>query len=115
MSDSPRFLLDENVPKSVKRLLESRGFQAEYAGKGVKNSQLIAISKERTSVLISRDSDFLNTSLYPPKEYHGIVVFQIHPPKAEKLVRALSLLLEEVKDFRGKLFVLEEDGFEEAG
>lgn len=107
MSNSPkpvpdRFLLDENIPRSVKHLLESKGFSAEYEEKGAKNSELLFMARRTGSVLVSRDKDFLETSLFPPKEYLGIIVFRIHPPTAEKLV----------KEFKGKLFVVEEEGFE---
>ena len=107
-----RFLLDENIPRSVKRFLESKGFSAEYKEKGVKNSELLSIARKTGSVLVSRDKDFLETSLFPPKEYTGIIVFRIHPPKPEKLVRALSLLLSQAKEFNGKLFVVNEEGYE---
>lgn len=112
MLDSPKFLLDENIPKSVKRWLESNGFPAEYAPRGVVNSKAFSLAKERESVIASRDTDFLNTGLFPPKESFGIVVFVIHPPRPEKLVKALSSLLAEVKELKGKLFVVDEEGFE---
>ncbi len=107
-----RFLLDENIPRSVRRLLESQGFSAKYDEKGSKNSKLLSIAKQAGMGLISRDKDFLKTSLFPPKEYSGIIVFRIHPPTAEKLVKALSLLLADVKEFKGRLFVVREEGFE---
>jgi len=81
--------------------------------KGIKNSAVILLAKEKKSILITRDSDFLNTVLYPPEEFFGIIVFQIHPPKPEKLVKALSMLLKKVEKFRGKLFVVGESGFRE--
>jgi len=112
-SQSLRFLLDENIPKSVKRFLESKGLFAEYVPKGIKNSAVILLAKDKKSVLITRDSDFMNTVLYPPKEFFGIIVFQIHPPKSEKLVKALSMLLKKVDKFEGKLFVVGEFGFKE--
>src|SRR3989344_6830147 len=111
MSDS-KFLLDENIPKSVRKLLRSEGFKAEYTPKGISNGRLASLAIKEESVIVSRDSDFLNTSLFPPKEYPGIIVFVIHPPKAEKLTSSLSSLLSEVSEFRGKLFTVEEDGFE---
>jgi hypothetical protein len=40
--------------------------------------------------------------MYPPKEYYGIVVFKIHLSKSQKL-------LENIKDFKGKLFIVKED------
>lgn len=111
MPNSPRFLLDENIPVEVKEFLRSRTLSAEYASKGIFNSKIASLAKERGAVLLSRDIDFLNTSLFPPREFSGIVVFRIHPPKAEKLVESLSLLLQEVKDFKAKVFVVKEDGF----
>ncbi|MBI2449245.1 DUF5615 family PIN-like protein [Candidatus Pacearchaeota archaeon] len=107
-----KFILDENIPKSIRTLLISRGFKAEYTSKGISNGRLASLANEEKTTIISRDSDFLNTSLFPPKEYSGIIVFVIHPPKAEKLVAALSLLLSEVNEFRGKLFSVTEGGFE---
>ena len=112
MSNFPRFLLDENVRIEVKEFLESKGFSAKYASKGISNGKLASLAKEKKIVLLSRDSDFLNTSLFPPKEFSGIVVFLIHPPTAEKLVKALSSLFAEAKEFKGKLFVVDEEGFE---
>ena len=115
MSNSLKFLLDENVPIEVKEFLESKGFSAEYAAKGINNGRLAAVAKAKKLVLLSRDRDFLKISLFPPKEYFGIAVFQIHPPKAEKLVSALSSLLAEVKEFKSKLFIVGEEGFEVVG
>ena len=108
MSSSLRFLLDENVPIEVKEFLESRGFQAEYTPKGAKNRKVALLAEEKKLVLFTRDTDFLNTDLFPPKEYFGIVVFRIHPPRPEKLIEGTASLLEEVKDFKGRLFVVGE-------
>ena len=106
------FLLDENIPKLVKRFLESEGYSVEYVPKGIKNSKLASLSLEKESVLVTRDNDFLDTILFPPKEFFGIIVFRIHPPRKEKLLKSLSLLLREVKEFKGKTFIVEEDEFE---
>ena len=112
MLNSPKFLLDENIPKAVKNFLESKGFSVRYADKGIANGKLASLSKETKSVLVSRDSDFLNRLLFPPKDFSGIMVFVIHPPRPKKLVLALSSLLSEVKSFKGKLFIVDEEGFE---
>lgn len=112
MSNFPKFLLDENIRIEIEEFLKSKGFSAEYAAKGVSNGRLALLAKEKSLVLVSRDSDFLNRSIFPPKEFSGIIVFVIHPPTVEKLVKALSSLLAEVKVFKGKLFVVDEEGFE---
>ena len=106
-----RFLLDENIPKSVMNFLKSKKISVEYVPKGAKNSKVAKIAKEKKFVLITRDSDFANTLLYSPEEFYGIVVFKIHPPKPESLVKALSNFIEEINDFKGKLFVIGKEGF----
>jgi len=93
-----KFLLDENIPISVKRFLESRGLSVKYEEKGVKNSELASIANKKACVLVGRNSDFLKTWVFPPK--------------AEKLVNASSLLFDEVKEFKGRLFVVRQEGFE---
>src|SRR4030042_1650757 len=99
MSNSLKFLLDENIPDSIRKLLVSNGYESRYAEKGIKNSKLMSLAKREKCVLVTRDSDFLNEVMYPPKESFGIIVFQIHPPKAEKLVKALLLLLKAKIEF----------------
>ncbi|WP_353739541.1 DUF5615 family PIN-like protein [Thermofilum sp.] len=85
-----KFLLDENVPRKVKEFLESVGYVAEYSTKGLKNSQLASIAISGKYVLVTRDSDFANTILYPPGQFNGIIVLRVHPPRAEKLIEGIS-------------------------
>lgn len=58
-----RFLLDENVPRSVMKFLEYGENHVEYVPKGTKNSKVIQIARERKAILITRDSDFTNGEL----------------------------------------------------
>ena len=44
MSDL-RFLLDENIPKSVMNFLKSKKILVEYVPKGIKNSRVAEITK----------------------------------------------------------------------
>ena len=110
MSDSQRFLLDENIPKSVGEFLKSRRFNAEYGPKGITNSELIALARNRETTLITRDEDFLNTSLYPPKEHKGIIVPVAHPPKADKLITLLERAINTINDYKEKTIVISESG-----
>jgi len=104
-----KFLLDENVPNLINKFLKSKGYSAECGPKGIRNSKVALLATNKKSVLLTRDKHFINSVLFPPKQFFGIVVFRIHPPKAEKLVKALSSLLDETKEFKGKLFVVKED------
>ena len=109
----PKFLLDENIRIEIKEFLKSKGFSAEYAAKGASDERLAAMAKGGKLALLTRDTDFLNSDMFQPKEYSGIIVLRIHPPTEEKLTSALSSLLAEVREFEGKLFVVWEEGYEQ--
>lgn len=68
-----KFLLDENIPKIIKRFLEDKEYIVEYTPKGIKNTELASLALEKEAVLLSRDKDFINTVLFPPKEFFGII------------------------------------------
>ena len=112
MSDTLKFLLDENIPKLLKNFLESKGHSAKYESKGIKNSRLASLALDKEGILLSRDRDFLNSVSFPPAQFSRIIVLISHPPKAEKLIKAMDLILSEVKEFTGKLFIADEEGFE---
>jgi len=67
MSGSQRFLLDKNIPKSVREFLKSRGFNAEYGPKEITNSELITLAKNREATLITRDEDLTHHFTRPKK------------------------------------------------
>lgn len=94
---SSKFLLDENVPMEVREFLNSKGFSAEYVPKGIVNSEGASLAREEKCALLTRDTDFLNSDMFPPNEFYGMVVFLIHPPKPERLVKATALLLERAR------------------
>ncbi len=71
---------------------------------------LARLAREQKTILVTRDSDFANTLTYPPRKFYGIVVLQIHPPRSELLIKALSNFLTKVNEFEGKLFLVEKAG-----
>jgi len=102
-----RFLLDENIPKLLKKFLKNKGFKAEYSEKALSNSKFAEEAKSKRAIILTRDRDFLK---FPAEEYAGIIVFLIHPPLAERLIKGLDKLLSKVKNFEGRCFeILEED------
>ena len=63
---SYRFLLDENIPRRIYRVLKERGYYVEYVPKGVDDETVINIARNRNLILITRDSDFADEITYPP-------------------------------------------------
>jgi len=50
--------------------------------------------------------------MFPPKQFYGIIVLNIHSPKAEKLIRVIESLLAKVKNYEGKLIIVKDGAFE---
>jgi predicted nuclease of predicted toxin-antitoxin system len=96
----------------VKNFLESKGYAAQYPPKGMKNRELASLALREGYILVTRDYDFANTISFPPKQFHGIIVLHIHPPKAEKLIREMESLLAKIKDFKGKLLIIKDGKIE---
>jgi len=107
-----KFLLDENAPHSVYRYLVAKGYTVEYVPRGAKNREVASLAKNKKLTLITRDSDFANPLLYPPREYHGIIVLRIHPPIPQKLVKTLDKALAMFGSFKGKTVIIYHDRIE---
>ncbi len=78
----------------------------------MKNRELASLALSKGYILLTRDYDFANTILFPPKQFHGIIVLHIHPPKAEKLIKEMESLLAKVKDYEGKLLIIKDGALE---
>ena len=88
---------------SVKSFLENKGFPVEYVPKGAEDDLVITLAKCKQAILLTRDSDFANKIMYPPKEYYGIVVFKIHLSKPDKIVNVLSKIARKYQRFQRKV------------
>jgi predicted nuclease of predicted toxin-antitoxin system len=78
----------------------------------MRNRDLASLALSKGYILVTRDHDFANTILYPPKQFHGIIVLHIHPPKAEKLVKGMERLLAKVEIYEGKLLIVKDEVIE---
>ncbi|MDP2600194.1 MAG: DUF5615 family PIN-like protein [Deltaproteobacteria bacterium] len=107
-----RVLIDENVHVKVISWLKEKGCDVLRVPSGTKNGNVIKLAQNESRVLMTNDTNFSNRFLYPPKQFHGIIILKIHPPKLENLLSALQKLLKEFPelDLRGKLVILEEEG-----
>jgi len=110
----PRFLIDEDLPRSLSILLQQNGLASEHVSdlgfRGASDSRIFALSRERRAVLVSRDVGFANVLQYPLGSHHGIVVVRF---PSEMPMRALVTTIVEwlatIQDpeFEGSLIILE--------
>ncbi len=97
MSD---FLVDASLPRATGDLLRQYGHQAtdvRDVGLGTASDQDIAdYARQHQLAVVSGDQDFGNVLLFPPANYHGLVV--IRPPDAAAVAGLLSLVEQFLND-----------------
>lgn len=76
------------------------------------DSLVIAKAQELDRILVSLNGDFSDIVTYPPKQYKGIISLQVknHPETIPRITELLMNLTEEIssmKDYTGKLFIIE--------
>lgn len=95
-----RFLVDENLPRSLAMDLQNLGYTAEHVYDiqmgGAKDPVVYAYAQSQHAILITGDKDFSNILAYAPP-HAGIVVVEISdslPPDARKraILRELAAL-----------------------
>ena len=74
-----KFLVDENIPRPLKRLIEEHGHEVVSSPKGTPDSIIFERSNKEKLVLISFDTDFLDTAAFPLAKTPGRIVLRIFP------------------------------------
>lgn len=76
-----RFLIDADLPRSAKPLLESFGHEAidvrDVGLRRAKDPVIARYAQEHHACLLTGDFDFADIRNYPPESYDGIVVLQL--------------------------------------
>ena len=109
-----KFLLDENVHRGLFSFLIKLGHDVKLSPKGFANGQVFGLAIEEKRILISRDGDFLNTSIYSSSKHSGIFLIRIAPGDLETQKKSISDLLKkfpEVDNFKGKAVILFPENF----
>ena len=107
-----KFLADEDVDARLIKSLSSKGIDIKYTEKGVRNSKLYSVACEESRAILTRDKDFLKTSLFQPSKLPAIVVMRVHPPAWSMLEPLVMQFLEKFSDdMKGKTWMITEEGF----
>lgn len=109
-----RFLIDEDLPRSLSALLRQSGHERDHLidlqFRGASDAVVFKLAQERRAVLVSHDLGFANTLRYPLGTHLGLVVarypsaMRIHALVTE-IVESLTTLGE--SEFEGALIILE--------
>lgn len=115
-----RFLIDEDSPKGLARLLQSHGHDAIHvvdAGlSGYKDPQIAVWAKEQGRIIITRDLGFGNLLKFPLGTLPGVVLLRVSEEcLASEIIdlvaRFLPIIEQDELQLQGALVVLEPSQF----
>src|SRR3989338_49314 len=106
------FLLDHCTWKETENILKDEGFSCttlrELGKNEAANGEVIALANSRKAILVTRDRDFANLTLYPMGNHQGIIFLQITPQSIEKVHKVLLETLRTIpaEHIKGNLLVI---------
>ena len=108
-----RFLSDENFRRDVVKFLEHQGHDVKIVPANSSDKMVAALAKKEKRAILTNDADFSMSLQFSPRDYYGILVFRIHPPRFEKFKVAIEnfLALYNFQFIKGKTFIIEETSF----
>jgi predicted nuclease of predicted toxin-antitoxin system len=110
-----RFLIDADLPRSTKGLLESYGHEAldvrDIGLRHAKDMEIAQHARANGHCLISGDWGFSDIRVFPPEQYGGIVVLGVPDgataPQILNVIRALLDREDIVLKLPGRLAIVE--------
>ncbi|MFX1532529.1 MAG: DUF5615 family PIN-like protein [Promethearchaeota archaeon] len=87
------FLLDENVPLSIKDLIHELGFDVftlhDFDMLGIQNEEVAKLALKEKAIIITLDSDFLKLNKNLQKKSR-VIYINIHPRDPKKIKELLN-------------------------
>jgi len=88
-----KFLLDENVPISIKDVIHELGFDVftlhDFNMLGIQNGEVAKLALKEKAIIITLDSDFLQLNKSLQKKSR-VVYIKIHPRDPKKIREILN-------------------------
>ncbi|WP_247219274.1 DUF5615 family PIN-like protein [Synechococcus sp. C9] len=113
-----KFLVDEDCPLSLARLLIDKGHSAIYVKisglSGLKDRDLFISAQKEQCIIISRDLGWANILTYPPNTHCGLVILRMpFRAVATEIYLALEQFLDQVdvSEILGAIVIIEPNKF----
>ena len=110
-----KFLLDENVSRTLSRGLNGSGFSAvsvfEVNLASASDEEIIAFAGKRKFIIITHDKDFGNLIRFPVQHHYGVILLRFHNQRPQNVLTHLLDFLKKHKSLKSRLVILREDGF----
>jgi len=109
-----KLILDADIPCSFLSQLKDKGYDvidARNLSKApLRDEEIFQLASKEKRILITRDLDFSNILIYPPKNSSGIIVLRTHLlPKEEIFKILLKALQTPPEQLQGTLIIAQKD------
>ncbi len=88
-----RFLIDENLPRSLTELFHQYGHEAVHVRdiglQGASDTVIANYAKAHNYCLVTADLGFADIRSYPPQDYAGILVIRVPPTAGRSTILQL--------------------------
>ena len=105
-----RFIIDENVPTKLIRILRKKGLDTARVRLGSGDWEIARRAKKEDRILVTQDKDFIGSSMYPIAGI-DIIFLQVQPSTEDLIIEAFDRLLKDIPEekFKG-LVILKNNG-----
>lgn len=110
-----KLLLDENVHHGLVPFLAKLGHKVRLSPKGIVNGEVFKLAIKEKRILVTRDDDFLNSSIFPSAKHFGIWLLRVPARDLEGQKRSILELLDQMdgaQEFKGRAVILFPEEFE---
>ena len=90
-----KFLVDEDVPVRLLRMLRAAGHDAQRVVPATSDRDIATLAQREGRILVTLDWDFTDPLAYPPADL-TIIHIRIHPPTSQDICDAFQKLLNRV-------------------
>jgi len=109
-----KFLIDENLPISLKEKLSEKGHDVfdirETGNLGMTDEEIIKIASNQGRILISANyKHFGNIIMFPPSQYNGIIIVKMPKSSIQEVILRVINVIDSLseKDIKNSTIIIE--------
>ena len=97
-----KFFLDENIPHSVRIILEKHGFETDdvYRAnlRGAKDMIIASYAEKHHAILVTKDLEFGSFHMYPKGTHYGLLIIRLpYTFTSRKIAETIDWFLSKIK------------------
>ncbi len=115
------FFLDENIPKSAGRYLESHGHSVydirNTTDEGAEDAVIFEMAQNEKAIFITTDRDFFHTIPYLFKSHFGVIVIALSQPNRNRILEKLKWAIDnlDLLNFSNKILLMRNNQYTISG